>query len=469
MHLTISSAALTPSARSLDVDSGFEFPSDFQTDRRDSLIEIDRLMASVGLTSSDKHIAVAVSGGSDSMALALLAGEWGRTQGVRVTALTVDHGLRAESSAEARQVGDWLANYGVAHYVLRWQGDKPATGVQAAARDARYGLMTDWCRANGVAKLLLAHQLEDQAETFLFRLARGSGPDGLACMMPVVRRGGVILVRPLLNVARQELRQYLTDRGQDWIDDPSNEDPAFTRTGLGRLSRNLSNHGVPPERLAALAESFAKVRLATDQVVTAAMDRFVTVYPAGYATCSPKTFERLPREVGRALLRRLLRLIGGKAYAASNTKLDRAMVKLRRSASCRGLTLGGCVVQPGPSGVLIYREAPTSASETITIGREMIWHGVFRCRLTGAAIANNTPPVVRALGEAGWREIVKVAPALRLSDVPYPVRLTLPALSISGTICAVPHLDFAENPDKGGSPEAFKPNFEANFVNLEDR
>jgi len=99
----------------------------------------------------------------------------------------------------------------------------------------------------------------------------------------------------------------------------------------------------------------------------------------------------------------------------------------------------------------------------------MILHGVFRCRLTGAAIANNTPPVVRALGEAGWREIVKVAPALRLSDVPYPVRLTLPALSISGTICAVPHLDFAENPDKGGSPEAFKPNFEANFVNLEDR
>ncbi len=469
MHRTISSAGSPPSVRSLNVDSGFEFPSDFQADQSNPLIDIDRLMASAGLSSSDKHIAVAVSGGSDSLALALLAEEWSRSHGVHITALTVDHGLRAESAEEASLVGDWLGSNGLSHHVLRWEGEKPASGIQVAARDARYGLMTNWCHTNGVTKLLLGHQLEDQAETFLFRLARGSGPDGLACMTPMVRRGGITLVRPLLTVSRRDLRRYLTEHGRPWIDDPSNENPAYMRTGLGKLSRDLSDRGVPPERLAALATSFAQVRAATDQIVAATMERFGTVHPEGYATCASDTFERLPAAAGQALLRYLLLLIGGKVYAPASGKLDRVVKRLRRPAGFSGLTLGGCVIRPSVRGLLIYRELTVSESETITPGADILWQGVFRCRLDGDVAA--TPVLLRVapLGDNGWRQVVQKIPALRETSLPYPVRLTLPALFAGETVCAVPHLEYADFLSKKPGSAVFAPVFDAKFLGIGDR
>ncbi|MBM4438672.1 MAG: tRNA lysidine(34) synthetase TilS, partial [Actinobacteria bacterium] len=128
------------------------------------------------------RVAVAVSGGADSLALTLLADEWARRTGRSIAALTVDHGLRPDSAAEASQVGAWLAAARIRHEVLRWEGQKPRSGIHAAAREARYRMLTSWCRENDVRDLLLAHHRDDQSETFLMRLARGSGPDGLAAM-----------------------------------------------------------------------------------------------------------------------------------------------------------------------------------------------------------------------------------------------------------------------------------------------
>ena len=139
-------------------------------------------MAALGHFEARHHIAIAVSGGGDSMALVLLADRWARAQGGRVTALTVDHGLRDGSSREAAQVATWLWGLEIAHTILPWTGPKPKTGIQKAAREARYALMSDWCRGQGVLHLALAHNLEDQAETYLMRLGRGSGGDGLAAM-----------------------------------------------------------------------------------------------------------------------------------------------------------------------------------------------------------------------------------------------------------------------------------------------
>ncbi|HZD25370.1 MAG TPA: tRNA lysidine(34) synthetase TilS, partial [Alphaproteobacteria bacterium] len=144
--------------------------------------EFAALMAPFAPFEATPALAVAVSGGADSLALALLADGWARRRGGVATALTVDHGLRPEAAAEARRVGRWLAARGIPHRILRWRGDKPATAVQAKARAARYALLADWCRRHGVLHLLTAHHRGDQAETVLMRLAHGSGVDGLAGM-----------------------------------------------------------------------------------------------------------------------------------------------------------------------------------------------------------------------------------------------------------------------------------------------
>ncbi|HLU65659.1 MAG TPA: tRNA lysidine(34) synthetase TilS, partial [Kofleriaceae bacterium] len=168
------------------------------------------------------RLAVAVSGGPDSLCLCLLAHGWAKARGGEVSALTVDHGLRPTSADEARQVAAWLGPRGIDHHVLRWTGAKPATAIQEAAREARYRLLGDWCRAAGVLHLLLAHHLDDQAETVAFRRARGSGPEGLAGMPAVRELAGLRLLRPLLGVPKARLVATLEAAGQAWLEDPSN-------------------------------------------------------------------------------------------------------------------------------------------------------------------------------------------------------------------------------------------------------
>ncbi|MAG22807.1 MAG: tRNA lysidine(34) synthetase TilS, partial [Rhodospirillaceae bacterium] len=191
--------------------------------------EFSALMKGLGPFEPEPCVAVAVSGGCDSMALALLAHDWAQGRGGQTVALSVDHRLRWESGAEARQAGRWLKARGLTHHILSWTGDKPRHGVQAAAREARYRLLFDWCRRHGVLHLLLAHHQEDQAETFLLRLGRGSGVDGLAGMAPLSEVPTMRLLRPLLDVPKARLVATLQSRGQEWVEDPSNRDLAYAR------------------------------------------------------------------------------------------------------------------------------------------------------------------------------------------------------------------------------------------------
>jgi len=174
--------------------------------------EFTTLMAALGPFERNARVAVALSGGPDSMALCVLADAWARRRGGRVVALTVDHGLRSDSATEAAVVGGWMGTLGIAHQVLAWEGTKPRSGVQAKARAARYELLTGWCRRAGILHLVLAHEMEDQAETILMRLTRGSGRHGLAGMSAVSETSGVRILRPLLGVGRERLTATLRAR-----------------------------------------------------------------------------------------------------------------------------------------------------------------------------------------------------------------------------------------------------------------
>lgn len=188
-----------------------------------------------GLTGLPR-VAVAVSGGSDSMALLHLVRQWSRMpQGPKeLFALTVDHGLRNGSAAESEQVGRWCAALGVPHVTLPWLGEKPKTGIQAKARKVRYDLLAQWCRTHSVPILMTGHTADDQAETVYMRQQRTSSLKSLAAIWPENEWLGVRLLRPLLNTRRESLQAYLRDRGEAWLNDPSNDNPEFERVRVRR-------------------------------------------------------------------------------------------------------------------------------------------------------------------------------------------------------------------------------------------
>ncbi|MGH6900805.1 MAG: tRNA lysidine(34) synthetase TilS, partial [Geminicoccaceae bacterium] len=372
------------------------------------------------------RLAVAVSGGADSLCLCLLADGWARARGGEVTALTVDHGLRPGAAAEARQVGAWLSARRIDHVVLRWTGPKPATGVQAAAREARYALLTAWCRAAGVLHLLLAHHLDDQAETVALREARHSGPDGLAGMAAVRELRGLRLLRPLLAVPKARLRATLAAMEQPWLEDPSNLAPAFARNRL-RLGAGLDS-----ARLAAVATTHGRTRAAHDERTAAWLATHARIDPAGFVMLAAAALAAAPLAICRRALQQVLISVGGNGYPPRQARLARLLEQIRVGLTS-GRTLAGCRILPWQCALLICRE-PRAIHEVtpLVAGTPVLWDGRFRLELAGDVPAL----VVRALARTGLKG---GSPATGRA-LPAPVRPGLPAVWRGEELLAVPHL-----------------------------
>jgi tRNA(Ile)-lysidine synthase len=380
-------------------------------------------------------VAVAVSGGPDSLCLCLLADGWARARGGEVSALIVDHGLRPTSAAEARQVADWLRARQIDHYVLSWTGPKPATGIQAAAREARYRLLADWCRAAGVLHLLLAHHLDDQAETVTLRQARQSGVDGLAGMAAVRELSGLRLLRPLLGVPKARLPATLQALGQPWIEDPSNLAASFAR---GRLRRSA---GLDVPRLARLAAEHARRRAANEALTASWLALNARVDPAGFVTLAGGALAAAPPDIRRRAVQQILMSVGGKRYPPRGARLDRLIEQLRAGLTS-GRTLAGCRILPWQGALLICREPRMIEDELALVpGAPVLWDGRFRLELSGEAPAL----VVRALGRAGTRALGQAIGR----TLPAPVRPSLPSLWRGEELVAVPHLGLVLPPLAG--------------------
>lgn len=385
------------------------------------------------------RIAVAVSGGADSLCLALLAHDWAQARGGAVLALTVDHRLRPGSADEAARVGHWLAVRGIEHRVLPWDGPKPAADVQAEARAARYRLLEAGCRDAGILHCLLGHHREDQAETLLLRLGRGSGVDGLSAMAMVQESFGLRWLRPLLDVPRARMAETLAAMGQDWVDDPSNANTAFARVRLRMLLPELAAEGLSPERLGATARRMGRVRAALEQAVAEVAARFVSAHPAGFALVEPRAFSHPPEEVSLRLLTRLLTSVGGAAYAPRQERTERLFASLNEGLSGPA-TLAGCRIAPFGGGILFSREAARMAPPiALSPGSEVMWDNRFRLR-----VADDAPKglVLGPLGVTGWRKVEAAFRPARLPAIPPPVRPTLPTLYVDDLISALPHVGY---------------------------
>ena len=396
------------------------------------------------------RIAVAVSGGSDSLALCLLADRWARAKGGTVFALTVDHGLRPEAGAEAAQVQRWLAARAISHRTLRWTGARRTGATQAEARAARFALLTGWCRQAGVLHLLLGHQREDQAETALQRLVHGSGIEGLAAMAPVRLAmepdgRGVRLLRPLLSVPRDALAATLAHCNQPWIDDPTNRDARHGRPRLAAALAQLGSEGLSAARLARVAARAADDRAALDRLCTDLLAGGAHPAPAGFVTLDLKMLRHAPHALALRALGRVVTTVSGTPHPPRLERLER----LTRRLLCddaKAATLGGCRVVPQRNERVVVCREPAAAPEVLPLkpGDSALWDRRFVVSLGRSAAPGRF--LVRRLGTDGLAQARASARAagapLRTDCVPPPARPALPALFDLDGPLAAPHLQY---------------------------
>jgi tRNA(Ile)-lysidine synthase len=315
------------------------------------------------------NAALAVSGGGDSIALMLLFADWARANNhAPPPVLTVDHGLRPQSAKDAVLVLSWAGESGLKADVLRWPGRKPDANIEDAARIARYRLMGEWCAAHGVPALFLAHTQDDQAETFLLRLGRGSGVDGLSAMgakasYPLPGFAGVAIFRPLLRMSRAELRQFLQARGARWLEDPMNKNERFARVKIRQALASLDAAGVSRVRIAEAAAHLSRARVALE----AETERFLASHARiadDTARVDAGALARCAREIGLRALATLLMRVSDAPYRPRFERLTRLFDAVTAPKFAKACTLHSCRIGLAPKGHAIF------GPRTLLIARE---------------------------------------------------------------------------------------------------
>lgn len=292
----------------------------------------------------DQVIAAGVSGGADSLALVWQLKQWAERNGRRIVALTVDHGLRRESREEALYVAGLMADWGIEHHLLVWEGEKPSGDIEARAREARYSLMAGWCLKNGVKTLAVGHHMQDQAETFLMRLCRGSGVYGLSAMLPVTECWGITLVRPQLEQQPEDLRNLLQQLGVAWKEDLSNQSEDFFRTRIRHYLPELEKRtGLTRERLAETAAVLARSRSLIEQLVRQEIAENVADWQGIVKSLPQQILKSWHSELLFRILAALIRVTGHRKYAPESEELLR-LSGLIVKPDFKGCTLGDCEI-----------------------------------------------------------------------------------------------------------------------------
>lgn len=397
--------------------------------------EFSAAMATLGW--SGAALGIAVSGGPDSMALLLLLRDWAAARGTGLQAFTVDHGLRPDAAAEAEQVGRWCAALQVPHETLLWVHHGVSGRVQERARRARYDLLAAACARHDLGALALAHHQDDQAETVLLRLAKGSGLDGLAGMRPVGRweATGLTLLRPLLNMPKVRLITTCQARGQEFFRDPGNEAPRYARGRLRAASAALAAEGMDSARLADLARRAAVASDALTVYTDRLQTRALRWDEAGYAELSLSPMWDEPEEIQMRALAGILRRVGGAVYAPPQEAVRALLVGVRAGKLPRR-TLAGCEIAAQDGVCRVMRELAAIASPVpLAPGQSLRWDGRFVVSLTADAPSGLT---VGALGLRDHAALDRIAPGLRQRVGMGRVRAALPALYAGDVLHGVP-------------------------------
>jgi len=406
-------------------------PGVLQTKVSSSLqFEFNRKMASLGPFENYPHIAVALSGGADSTAMLYLLKDWSKAYGAKITALVVDHKLRSNSTSEALLVQKRSQDLGIRCYILTWNDSKPSGGLQAAAREARYKLLGNWCLSHGVLHLAVAHNNDDQNETVLMRLKHGSGEFGLAGIAAQRQMGWGRLIRPCLIFSRSSLREYLRKMGVAWIEDPSNLDTKFERVRV----RNELNGGL--EHVDLEAPFLAATRMEIDYKTAEFFAGAAMISNAGYARIDLAALLKLPACLGQRILGHLCATIGGASYLPRQAK-SLTLLNYLHAGKFHGRTLHGCHLIEKNGELVIFREWRRCRTQKISGNSFSTWDNRFSFRL---------PPMTGvSVGPLG--DFYQVIKSKKFRDISMPrlAIMALPGFFRGKTLLAVPHLGFGRS------------------------
>ncbi|SFS99620.1 tRNA(Ile)-lysidine synthase [Sulfitobacter marinus] len=398
-------------------------------------VDLARLIADQFSDIPRKSIGIAVSGGSDSMALLHLLHSFAQEHGTEIFVATVNHGLRAEAAEEAAMVAEVCAQLGRSHHILDWNDWDHSGNLQGEARKARYGLLTQWGRQVGVDCIALGHTMDDQAETFLMRIGRRAGVDGLAAMPHRFDRDGMRWVRPLLQARRLDLRGYLTAQGIGWVDDPSNDDDRFDRVRTRKALSILSELGIDADAISDVSQNLSAAKDALNhQMLTIA--REIVTLQAGAVTIDANALAAQHPELRRRLVVHALKWVNGAYYAPRSSAVNSVLDALEHASSA---TLQGCELRKKGETLWIFRELNAVANTTAQPGElwDNRWHLVPPVGGTG----RNEPLSLCALGAKGlysckdWRAL----------GIPRAVLLSTPAVWNGTRLIAAPLAGWPQN------------------------
>lgn len=365
-------------------------------------------------------IAAAVSGGSDSLALLSLLRQWNLSDGPDVLAVTVNHGLRPEASEEAALVSKRCADWGVPHHVLHWSRPTQSGNLHDQARRGRYALMADWARSEDIPVIALGHTRDDQAETFMMRLARGAGVDGLSAMRRDWSQNGISFARPLLECRREALRDHLRAQNVTWVEDRANSDPAFERS---RVRAALPALGISIETLADVAARMSQAKEALHSV-TLDVARRIARTEMGDVLIEAGAFKELPQDIARRLLLMSMQWISGAEYPPRGN----AMTALYEDVlAARNATLQGCDISLSKGIIRLTREA--NAVRDLSAAPGEAWDGRWQ------VIGPETPKArISALG----KNALQHCPDRQTCPLPARSLIATPAVWQGETLLAAP-------------------------------
>ncbi|WP_350335157.1 tRNA lysidine(34) synthetase TilS [Coralliovum pocilloporae] len=403
----------------------------------------DKPLSSIDFEAAYRHftdvagVGLAVSGGADSLCLLFSFAHW-RTQNapdLPVCVLTVDHGLRAEAAEEARFVAGLCDKLALDHYILPVQSGAISGNLQAGAREARYDLMTSFLSERGYGHLLVAHHRDDQAETFLIRLARGSGLKGLAAMTSSRMMNGISVERPFLSFSRYQTESYLNEVGQSWIDDPSNHDDRFARVRIRKMLPQLAELGLDSGRISETLERLRRSNDALQSVLLEKLRPCLKRYPGLCFRVDRGFFDNQHPEFNYLAVRLLVGLSGNRAYPPRADALESHIAEFLQALSTGEpyrRTLGGAVLEFWGNGLWIYREDGREglpAQELADKDKEIIWDQRYRVNVSDGFRAGDVICPLSILSSSDCPSL-----PTRYLEMPPAARMAVPILMREGVV-----------------------------------
>jgi tRNA(Ile)-lysidine synthase len=388
-----------------------------------------------------ERFAIAVSGGSDSLALSVLAKLYSLENDNAFVSLIIDHKLRKESAEEARVTYKNLTQNKIKAKILTYQGEKFSSNIQKKARDLRYDLFHKYCVKNKINFLILAHHQDDLVENFYIRLIRGSGIKGLTSLQNIFEYSkNFYLLRPLLNFNKQELLSVTKKSYSSWIEDPSNKNDKFLRVRIRKMQTKLQKEGFDPKRIIKTIDNLNTAKDSLDFYIFKSEKKYLNFYKEGYVTLKSSIFNNEAQEVIFRVIIKAIHFVSGEYYPPRSDSL-KGLMKNLLAKSFKSSTLGGCLIEKNKNIISFYREDRNVAVETLNKTKQKTnWDDRF---LVNKNFNNQQQFVVKKLGNHGIEYLRKNKFNDYGNKIPVHAKKTLPSFwNNEGQLLFVPFVNF---------------------------